>query len=246
MPVHETEAVVLRRYPFSEADLVVVFFTRDYGKLRAVASGAKRLKSRLGGALEPLNHVRLRFYLKEGAELGRVTECETLHAHLGRTPVPDLLYTFSYVAELVNEVVEENNPNLPLFRLLLATLEAGAKQVPAPLLLRYFELWTLRLIGLLPNYDYCSVCGRYVKEEGFFAEPDGGLARCGHCARERGLRVRPEAAKLLGKISEQSPAQFASLPVAAPDARDLERLTQRLLELHLEKKLRSYEFVKRL
>ncbi|PYV18538.1 MAG: DNA repair protein RecO [Acidobacteria bacterium] len=246
MPIHESEAVVLRRYPFSEADLVVVFFTRDFGKVRAAASGAKRTKSRLGGALEPLNHVRLRFFLKEGADLGRVTECETLSAYLGRRPSPELLYAFSYLAEIIHELVEENNPNIPLFRLLLATLEASAGAVPRPLLLRYFELWTLRLSGFLPNYDYCSACGRYVKEDGFYAEPEGGLGRCRDCARERGLRVRPEAARLLGKISEQSPAQFASLPVAALDARDLERLTQRLLELHLEKKLRSYAFVKRL
>ena len=246
MPVLESEAVVLRRYPFSEADLVVVFFTREFGKLRAVAAGAKRTRSRLGGALEPLNHVRLRFFLKEGAELGRVTECETLHSYLGRSPSPERLYSFSYLAEIIQEIVQENHTNYLLFRLFLATLEVGENSEPGPLLLRYFEFWTLRLSGFLPNYGYCSTCERYVKEEGFFADPESGLGRCRDCARERGLRVRSEAAKLLGKIFQLSPAQFASLPAAAADARDLGRLTQRLLALHLEKKLKSYAFVRKL
>ena len=70
MLTHESEAVVLRQYPLSEADRIVVFFTREYGKIRAVAQGAKRLKSRMGGCLEPLNHIYLRFYLKEGGRPG--------------------------------------------------------------------------------------------------------------------------------------------------------------------------------
>ena len=246
MPIHDAEAVVLRKYPFGEADDVVVFFTREFGKLRAVAAGARRLRSRLGGALELLNHVRLRFLLKEGAELGRILECETIRSYLGRKPVLERVYAFSYVAEVVHEVAEEHNHNYALFRLILATLEAGSAALPNAALVRYFELWTLRLSGLLPDYGYCSACGRYVKEEGFFAAPDSGLGRCQGCSQGRGLRVGPEAARLLGKISEWAPAQFASRPVAAQDARDLERLTQALLEHHLEKRLKSYPYIRSL
>jgi len=246
MPSHETEAVVLRQYPFGEADLVVVFFTREFGKVRAAAAAARRLKSRLGGAVEPLNHVTLRFFQKEGAELGRVTGCETLRSYLGRNGSLERVYAFTYLAELVNEVIEENNPNYPLFRLLVATLEIGTAALPTPSLLRYFELWTLRLIGLLPDYDYCSACGRCVKEDGFFAVPESGLGRCRDCSHERGVRVRPEAARLLGKLSEESPAQFGSRRLADPVGRDLERLTQTLLELHLERRLKSYPFLKKI
>jgi DNA repair protein RecO (recombination protein O) len=246
MPSHDAEAVVLRQYPFGEADLVVVFFTREFGKVRAVAPGARRLKSRLGGALEPLNHVTLRFFQKEGADLGRVSDCETVRSYLGRNGSLERVYAFTYLAELVNEVVQENNPNYPLFRLLLATLDAGTDSLPSPALLRYFELWTLRLIGLLPDYGYCSACGRCVKDDGFFAAPESGLGRCRDCSRERGFRVRPQAARLLGKLSEQSPAQFASSPLVEADVRDLERLSQTLLEVHLERRLKSYPFLKKL
>src|SRR5262249_7263136 len=152
MLTHESEAVVLRQYPLSEADRIVVFFTREYGKVRAVAQGAKRLKSRMGGCLEPLNHIYLGFYLKEGGDLGRVRQCETIYAYLGRSPSLDRVYAFSYLAELVQELSQENYPNQHLFRLLLSVLEAASKAGTGESLIRYFELWALRLNGLLPDY----------------------------------------------------------------------------------------------
>src|SRR5688572_7772134 len=111
MPILESEAVVLRQYSLAEADRIVVFFTREFGKMRAVAQGAKRTKSRLGGCLEPLNHINLSFYLKEGADLARIRQCETIHSYLGKQPTLEQVYAFTYMAELVQEVVQDNNPN---------------------------------------------------------------------------------------------------------------------------------------
>src|SRR5262249_29262665 len=108
MPSHEGEAIVLRQYPFAEADVLVVLLTREVGKLRVVASGARRPKSRLGASLQPLNQVELQFHIKEGAELGRVLEAETLHSFLGRSRSLERLYAFSYVAEVIQEVAQEN------------------------------------------------------------------------------------------------------------------------------------------
>jgi DNA repair protein RecO (recombination protein O) len=244
MLTHESEAVVLRQYPLSEADRIVVFFTREYGKVRAVAQGAKRLKSRMGGCLEPLNHVHLRFYLKEGGDLARVRQCETIYSYLGRSPSLERVYAFSYLAELVQELSQENYPNQLLFRLFLSVLEAGSKVGAGEGLIRYFELWSLRLNGLLPDYDYCARCGRCVRHEGFFAWLEAGQGRCSPCARGRGLHVRSAAARLLHSMSRLSPEQFAALPWEAPSGKDLERLTQGLLELHIEKRLKSYSILR--
>ena len=244
MLTHESEAVVLRQYPLSEADRIVVFFTREYGKVRAVAQGAKRLKSRMGGCLEPLNHIYLRFYLKEGADLGRVRQCETVYSYLGRSPSLDRVYAFSYLAELVQELSQEHYPNQHLFRLFLSVLEAGTKGETGESLIRYFELWALRLNGLLPDYDSCSNCGRCVRDEGFFAWLEAGQGRCSPCARGRGLQVRPAAAQLLYRMSKVSPQQFAALPWQTLAGRDLERLAQGLLELHIEKRLKSYTILR--
>ena len=246
MPIHESEAVVLRQYSLAEADRIVVFFTREFGKLRAVVQGAKRTKSRLGGCVEPLNHINLSFYLKEGADLARIRQCETIHSYLGKQPTLEQVYAFTYMAELVQEVVQDNNPNPILFRLFLASMKAGQKHNATPALLRYFEFWTLRLIGLLPNYDYCSACGTCLKDQGFYAGTETGQGRCRKCAQEQGMFIRPASASLLAKVLKQSPDEFAAIALQGQDSKELERWTQKLLELHLEKRLKSYRDLKQI
>jgi len=244
MPILEDEAIVLRKYALAEADRIVVFLTRERGTMRAVAQGAIKPRSRLSGCLEPLTHVHLQYYAREGRELFRLGHCEIIHSYLGKNPTLDRVFGFSYLAELAQELAPENNPNALLFRLLLAALEAGEHAGVSDALLRYFEIWALKLNGWLPDYDYCSACGRCVKEEGFYAWWETGQGRCRGCAEGRGIKIGPEAARVASQILALSPMQFASrsLPVSA--AGELERLTQKLLEWHLEKRLKSYPAVK--
>jgi DNA repair protein RecO (recombination protein O) len=244
MPIREAEAIVLRQYTLSEADRIIVFLTREMGTLRAVAQGAKKPRSRLGGCLEPLNHVRVQFYAKEGADLARIWQCEMLHSFLGRKPTLDRVFGFSYLSELAQEMVPENNPNELLFRLFLAVLVAGEQSGVREPLLRYFELWALKLNGWLPNYDYCSSCGRCVKDDGFYAWVQAGEGRCRTCAGERGIRIGSDSARLVQGILQLPPAQFASQAYPAAPARELERLMQNLIEWHLEKRLKSYGALK--
>jgi DNA repair protein RecO (recombination protein O) len=240
MSTLEAEAVVLRQYALAEADRIIVFLTRERGTMRGVAQGAKKPRSRLGGCLEPLTHVRLQYYAKEGADLVRIWHCEIIHSYLGKRPTLDRVFGFSYMAELAQELVPENSPHALLFRLLLAVLEAGERMGVSAALLRYFEIWALRLNGWLPNYDYCSNCGKCVKDDGFNAWLEAGQVRCRGCAEDRGIRIGSDAARLLQRIPEVSPLDFASQSLTGPAARDLERLTQKLIEWHLEKNLKSY------
>lgn len=245
MPLHEAEAIVLRQYTLSEADKIIVFITREYGKLRATAQGVRRLKSRLAASLEPLSHLHLQFYTREGAELARIRQVETVHSYLGRNPALEVVFAFSYFAELAQEFVEEGNPNPLVFRLFLAVLNAGERIKISEALVRYFEIWLLRLSGLLPNYDYCSRCGSYVKDEGFFAWTESGQSCCQACAGAKGIWIRPESARLLHSIFQLPPEKFAASVLPDPSAGDLERLTQKLLELQLEKQIKSYRSLRK-
>ena len=245
MPTREAEAIVLRQYALSEADRIVVFLTREHGSLRAVAQGARKMRSRLGACLEPLNHVRLQYFAKEGGDLGRIWQCEIIHSFLGKQPTLDRVYGFSYLAELTQELAPENSPNARLFRLLLAILQTGEQIGASPQLIRYFELWALKLNGWLPDYDSCSGCGICIKKMGFFAWPEAGESRCSRCAENRGIRVGAEAARLFHEALLLSPAQFAGRPLSDSAAYDLERLTQVLIEWHLEKRLKSYAVLQR-
>lgn len=240
MQARETEAIVVRQYALIGADCIVVFLTREQGTLRAVARGAKKPRSGLGASLEPLTHVRVQLFAKEGSDLARILQCEMMHSYLGKNPTLDRLYGFSYVAELAQELAPENSPSALLFRLVLAVLDAGERDGVNHALLRYFELWALKLNGWLPNYDYCPACGRCVKDDGFYAWLEAGQGRCRACAEDRGIRIGSEAARLLQDMLALSPAQFVSRAQPGAGPRDLERLTQKLLEWHLEKRLKSY------
>ena len=240
MPTHEAEAVVLRQYTLAEADRIIVLFTREFGKVRAVAQGAKKLKSRLGACIEPLTHVRTEFYAREGADLGRIHRCEIIHSYLGHGAGLDRVYGFTYFSEIIQEMVEDNNPNHLLFRLFISVLNAGEAVGISESLVRYFEVWSLKLNGLLPDYGTCSVCGKCVIDFGFYAWLEAGQGCCAECSAGRGLHVRPAAARVLKQIATLTPQAFVGLALDAQGSADLERLIQKHFEWQLEKRLKSY------
>ena len=244
MPVYELEAIILRHYPLSDADRIIVALTREQGKVRAAAQGIRKPKSRLAGCLEPSNHVRLEFWSREGRDLSRVRGAELIHSFLGRDPDFGRMCAFSYFAELVNELVPEGQASPAMFRLLLSSLHAGAGRPLNRALVRYFELWSLKLGGLLPNYAYCSGCGKCVKDEGFLAWIEAGQARCPACAEGRGLPVGPAAAAALEEMMASPPGRFAALTFPAGALEDLGRLSRGLLGLHLDKQLKSYRILR--
>jgi DNA repair protein RecO (recombination protein O) len=244
MPYLESEAIILRQYSLSDADRIVVFVTREHGKIRAVAKGIKKTRSPLAACLEPLNYIQLAFFAKEGRDLHQIRHAELIHSYLGKSKSLNLIYSYSYFAELINELVQDNQANEALFRLLLACLRAGESETGIKPLLRYFEVWCLKLSGLLPNYAYCSNCGKCVKDDGFFAWIEAGQVRCVVCAQGRGLRVGMSAAAALRSMQTMPPERFGAEPLGDDAIVDLERLSQKLLGLHLEKPLKSYRILK--
>jgi DNA repair protein RecO (recombination protein O) len=244
MPSHESEAIVLRHYSLSDSDRIIVFITREFGKMRAAAQGVKKPKNQMAGNLEPLSHIQLDFYSREGRDLSQLRQVELIHSYLGKNPSLAQIYAFHYFAEIAGELVQDNQPNPQLFRLLLAALNAGEANSINQRLVRYFEIWSLKLNGLLPNYAYCSNCGKCVKDEGFFAWLESGEARCHACARGRGLRIGSEAAQALEAMSKLPPEAFMNRPIVKGAAEEIENLSQRMIGLHLEKTLKSYRLLK--
>jgi DNA repair protein RecO (recombination protein O) len=244
MPIYEDEAVVLRHYPLGDSDRIIVWFGPRLGKVRTAAHGVKRPKSRMSGSLEPLNHVQISFYAREGHELGRIQHAELIHSYSGKSSSLNHLFSCTYFVELIHIVAQESQPNPVLFRLLLASLKAAEKKVPIPPLLRYFETWILKISGLYPNYDYCSDCGKYVNDLGFFARMQDGLARCSTCAGRNDIFVGPEASRTLQAIWTHSPEDFSNLPAGAETFEQIEKLTQGLLGMQIDVPLKSYRILK--
>jgi DNA repair protein RecO (recombination protein O) len=243
MPLITTEALVLRTYKLGEADRIVVFLTRDRGKKRGVATGARRMRSRFGAALESLTRVGLTYYEREGRELVSLNYAEPLSSPLWSSKTDALEYT-GYFAELIDEWAQEGDPSETLFRLGCAVAEALEVGVPMDPLARYFEYWLLRLQGVYPSLSACGLCGARLSTRD--AAAAALLAgdhdyRCGGCARgsSRTTELSGEALGFLRALGGVAPGRLDTLPVSDRALQELERAHRLLMATHLEKELKS-------
>ena len=149
MPLYSADAIILRTYKLAEADRIVVFLTRDRGKKRGVARGARRQKSNFVGALEPLTHARVAYFEKERRELVNLNYSEPSCSALSCGTIEGLMCA-AYFAELIDEWAADGHEDERLYRLGVSMVEALAAGVPPEPLTRYFEFWLLSLQGVYP------------------------------------------------------------------------------------------------
>jgi DNA repair protein RecO (recombination protein O) len=176
------DAVVLRHSDLGEADRLLTLYTRQLGKARAVAKGARKIASRKAGHIEPFTHVRLQ--LAKGRDMYIVTQADTVDAYL---PLRDDLVLTSqaaYVMELLDRFTyEDETDNSAIFRLLTDTLSRLASRLDPWLVIRYYEIRLLDHLGFRPQLFECANCGREVKaEDQFFSFSAGGVI-CPRCGR---------------------------------------------------------------
>ena len=150
MPLFTADALILRTYKLGEADRIVVFLTRDRGKKRGVAKGARRQRSRFVGALEPMTEARVAYFESERRELVGLNYAETVRSPLSLVQEGPLGYV-GYFAELLDEWAQDADADDRLYRLGASMLDALASGAPVEPLARYFEYWLLRLQGVYPE-----------------------------------------------------------------------------------------------
>jgi DNA repair protein RecO (recombination protein O) len=245
MSVLSSEAVVLRSWPVQEADLIVSFFTRDYGKVRGIAKSALKSRKRFGGALEPMTVARAWFAQKPRQELARLDQLEIVRSPLS-TPVDAVRLTaLSLYAELLDEALPEHDPQETIFRLLLAVLEqTTTEQTWMPV--TYFQLWMTRLMGLLPDLAHCTACGEalHAAEVFFDAQADGLF--CSLHAGNQANNLSPDSWMMGQRMLRAPVAAFVAEEWPRRRGQDLRRFTLQSMERHLERKLRSAEALARL
>ncbi|HKF50036.1 MAG TPA: DNA repair protein RecO [Terracidiphilus sp.] len=260
MPVLTSEAVVLRTWPVHEADLIVSFFTRDYGKLRGVAKSALKSRKRFGGALEPMTLAHAFFAERPRQELARLDQLEIIRSPLDSPVDATRLAVLSFYAELLDEALPEHDPQETVFRLLVSVLEqttatqpetseprtAVSKSSSPWMPLTYFSLWMTRLMGLLPDLAHCITCGEPLQPaEAWFNTHTDGLFCNVHRTPNAGA-LSADSWQLAQRMLHHPVAAFAGEPWPRRRAQDLRRFTLQSLERHLEKKLRSAEALARL
>lgn len=244
MKLYKTEAVVLRARDCGGGDKLLILYSREYGKLKVIAHGASKPSSRKRGAVQLFSYTN--FLLHRGRELDSVSQCEGVEMFsFLRGDLEKISYA-SYLAELVDALTPEGEPNEPLFYLLLETIRLMETD-DAEILARSFEIKAAGFLGYRPVLEVCAQCRGLLVGEPFFSPVQGGVL-CETCGR-----ADPGAAPCSRGVVETlkiflswPPAKLRQLKIGNPARKQIRKLLYEYLKYHLEQDLKSVAFLNRL
>ncbi len=231
MALYRDDGVVLRTYRLGEADRIVVFYTRSHGKVRAVAKGVRRTKSKFGARLEPASIVHLQLY--EGRNLDIVTQAESVG------PLPQLrtdLDRFgraSVLLEVIDQIGTEGEPDPMLFKLLTGAL-TELDRAGNPMVVPAFVARVLVLEGVQPLLEACVHCGTEVDLVAIDLSEGGVLCR----EHRRGEPISNGARAVFEHLFEGRVRQVLEA-TSEPVASEVEQMASRMIEQHIERRLKS-------
>ena len=237
--LYRCEAIVLGRIDFAEADRILTIYSRQYGKLRVIAKGARRPLSRLGPHLEYFTRASL--MLARGRELDVVTGAETADAHLGIRSDLDAFGHASHMVEILQRLTEDRQENSAVYDLLSRSLKLLADGIDPFHVTRQYELALLTLLGFRPELYQCVECrSSLLPTANAFSVNQGGFL-CAACrGRDTGTRiVSVEAQKYLRALDRGGLAATIRLRVDEPLRSELEGLSGAYLRHIVERDLGS-------
>lgn len=244
MPVYKIEAIVLRRVNLGEADRIVTLFTRDHGRLPAVAKGARKPKSRFAGRLELFTH--LRALLAQGRTLDVVSQVEVIDPFPAIRADLERMSAASFLVEVTDRAVPDREPQPALFAALRQALRTAALG-DAEMAGSWYAAQILSLSGYGPVTDRCVICGRPVRGGAAFSPALGGSL----CPADRGrdLEALPASAVALAAIGflREMPVSAVGRVTLGPEQRaEVRELLRRYLEYRFEIRLKSTGVAERL
>jgi len=246
MSLQKTEAVVLKTQRLGETSKIITLFSRNYGKMKVVAKGARGPKSRFFGTLEPLNHIAIVYYFKETRDLQLLSQADIIHPFQGIRGDLTKIAIGTIFCEIINRTQLEQ-PNYSLFKALVDALIGidGARQ---DYLNNYywFLLKFLHISGFQPHFEICEICKTSELEGQFRFSIINGNYGCRKCnmPEPSAVSVSPRALWFLRKFQRMQVQDLVKLPGTAP--KDCETLLISFLQYHVEetKYLKSLKFLK--
>lgn len=244
--VYKTQAIVLRAMDLGEADRVLTVLTPHRGKLRIIAKGVRRTRSRIGGGLDLFSDVQLVLALGRTFDVVTQTSLEDAHLPLRN----DLVSTACawYLVELADRFCEDRAESHAAFVLLaqaLTALDAPRDAVAHDVVARWFELHLLEAMGFRPELSRCIECDATIEPEGnLYSAVAGGVmdARCAHAALG-GRPISADALKVLRHLQRSSLDRVVRLTLPAAVGRETERLARDTVRAVLEREMRSLDFL---
>jgi DNA repair protein RecO (recombination protein O) len=242
MPPITSDALVLRTYKLGETSKVVVLLTRERGKLRAVAKGARGPRSRYQSALEPLSEVRASLHGRQGAELYRLGQCDLLRSafRAGGQGLEAAL-SLSYFAELLDAFAQEGEAEDAVYRLAVAVIAAAETGADVKALARYLEAWLLKLHGIYPPVDRCAGMRRRPPRRRSRVPRGRPRVRVRGCSPASGPVLTDPVRGFLAALFRRPPGEIPEMPA---EASVLEGFHRDLISRHLERDLRSHRVLR--
>ncbi|MGH9687008.1 MAG: DNA repair protein RecO [Candidatus Acidiferrales bacterium] len=248
MALHESEAIILQSYSLGEADRLVSFLSRAAGRVRGVAAGARKPKSRFGSTLERLTYVRIWYFEKETRELVRIRQCEMIESFLDAFRDYTSSVALSILSEVTETVLPDHEASDANFRLLLLTAQAIKRTGKSEMPLAYFAIWTVKLGGWLPSLDRCGFCGTALAGAvpAYLASGGSALA-CAKCRRSGMRAIQPAALALARKMLAGRLDRLIDEADTAGrhdrEARDVTAIMLDIIEHQIDRKLTSRELL---
>ena len=235
---HHGEAIVLRTWPFHEADLLVSLFTRDQGKVKGVARHALKSRRRFGGALEPATQVRAHYTERPRQDLVRLDSFEILWSPL-TAPIETLrLAGLQLVTEVLEEAMPDQAPEDNIYRLAVTVLTSlRSENVYLPI--TYFCLWMNRLMGWMPELGHCAACGLDLRGQAVYWSPTADGVTCYDDRRPNSRALSAASVAESHRIARTPLADLLTEAWSPTRSADLRAFAIATLERHLERRLRS-------
>ena len=264
--LRRTEGIVLRTFPFGEADLIVTFLTSDFGLIKVFAKSPRKIKSRFGSSLEPLTCSRVSFWGKEDADLPRLTQSDILHSF---QMIRNNLHVFLKVSEIIEltiTLVPEKDVNKNMYQLLFNTLRAIEQGIAAfsghtpsgkgagedvreekrvkggiDFLISHYKVKFLKYAGFAPKLDACGRCGK----KGFCFYISQGAILCKSCAKaaDTPIEVSPAMMKLYADLLLWDTAKIQRIKPSHMLLSELSEIMSMHIKYILSKPLNSEAFV---
>lgn len=246
MAIQKSEGILLRRQDLRETSIILTFYTRGFGKIKGIVRGVRGPRGQCGGgALEIFSLDEIVFYERKRSDIFTISQCDLVNYF---NPIRESLEKLSYamyMAELIDSVTSLADPNDDAFELLLNSLKLLEADASPKRVARIFEIKLLHLLGLMPSMELCAGCAAKIDIPARFSIARGGLI-CKECFKAEGeaRSILPGTAKFIEYVLSSPFDRASRVKVAMPVGKELESILRRFLDYHIERRLKTVQFIR--
>ena len=245
--LYKTVGIVLKSIEYGDADKIATIYTKNYGKVRAIAKGVRKTKSKFGSSLEILTYAIFLFY--KGKNLDTISQTEILESFFSTSKEVIKFAFATNCAEIVDKLTEEGETNIGLFNLLKEVLHYLREAKDPKLVNLSFKWKVISVLGYKPSFNLCCRCNKKVSDQKmgeYFSVKDGGIV-CNECASKDNKDYMPVSnyfTKLVKKILITPLSIISNYTIPEKRLKELEEITESYLAYYSEKSFRTDDFLK--